>query len=68
MLEKVLGKRRATMKAWSMMYKAVVQVVLLYVSEIWVMTDVTMTVLEVFHHMIARWIEEMTIRRGARGE
>ena len=39
-----------------MMYKAVVQAVLLYGSEIWVVTDVMMTVLDVFHHMIAIWI------------
>ena len=32
-----------------MMYKLVVQVVLLYGSEIWVVTDAMMTVLEGFH-------------------
>ena len=51
-----------------MMYKAVVQAVLLYGSEIWVVTDVMMTVLEGFHHMIARWITGMSARKGNVGE
>ena len=47
-----------------MMYKTVVQVVLLYGSEIWVVMEATMTVLECFHYSIARRIMGMTARRG----
>ena len=47
--------------------KTLVQVVILYRSEIWVMTDEIMTVLEGFHHRIARRIAGMTTRKGNRG-
>ena len=39
-------------KAQAMMYKVVVQVVLLYERESWVVTDVMMVVLDGFHHRI----------------
>ena len=45
MLAKVLGKTGAPIKARAMVYKVVVQVVLLYGSEIWVVTDAIMKVL-----------------------
>ena len=44
-----------------MVYKAVVQVVLLYGSEIWVVTDAIMTVMEGFRHRIAIQITGMTV-------
>ena len=43
----------ATVRAWAMMYKAVVQTVLLYGSESWVIMNAMMKVLEGFHHQIA---------------
>ena len=46
------------------MYKAVGQAVFLYGGKIWVATDKTMTVLEGFHHRIAKQISGMTARKG----
>ena len=46
MVAKVLGKTGASIKARPMVYNAVVQVVLLYESEIWVVIAAMMTVLE----------------------
>ena len=45
MAEKFMGNTGALFKARDMMYKVVVQVVLLYGSEIWVVTDAIMKVL-----------------------
>ena len=52
MVEKVMGKTGATIKARLMVYKALVWAVLMYGSEIWLLTDAMMTVLEGFHHSI----------------
>ena len=52
MVEKVMGKTGATIKPRLMVYKAVVWAVLMYGSEIWLLTDAMMTVLEGFHHSI----------------
>ena len=59
-----MGKTGATIKSWEMVYKVLVQVVLLYGSKIWVVTDAMMKVMELFHHRIARRIEVMTARKG----
>ena len=40
----------------SIFYKAVVQAILLYSSETWVLTKHTLTMLETFHHRVARQI------------
>ena len=64
MLEKVLGKTREKIKACATIYKSVVQAVLLYGSEIWVVTDKIMILLEDFYHTIARQSEGMTGRWG----
>ena len=56
---KVLGKTGDPVKSRVMMYKLVVQPVLLYGSEIWVVTKKIMTFLEVFHHGISRRIMGM---------
>ena len=56
MVSRVLVKVGATMQALEMMYKTVVQMVLIYVSESWVITDEMMKVLERFHHQIYRRI------------
>ena len=68
MVEKVLGKTGMPIKAWEMIYKLKVQAVLLYRSKRWVVTDAMITVLEGFHHRMARRIEGMTSRRGERVE
>ena len=52
----------------AMMYKAVVQAVLLYRRKIWVVMDTMMTVIEGFHHRIARRIVGMTARKSNGGE
>ena len=60
----MLGKTGETIKAREMIYKAVVQEVLMYGIERWVVMDVMMTVLEGFHHSISRQIVEITVWRG----
>ena len=63
MVEKVIGKTGTPIKARVIVYKAVLQQLLLYDSERWVMTDVMMTVLEVLHHRIVRQIKRMAVWR-----
>ena len=46
MTEKVLVKTGEMVRAWDMMYKAVVQTVMVYRSETWVVTYVMLKVLE----------------------
>ena len=50
-------------RAQEMMYKAVVQIVMLYGSEIWVITDAMMKVLEGFCHQIDSMVVRKTTRR-----
>ena len=50
------------------MYKAVVQAVIMYGSNIWVVMDPMMKVLEGFHHSIARLISGMMVQRSVGGE
>ena len=49
MVEKVPGKMGKLIKERTMMYKAVVQAVILYGIEIWVGMDAMMTAIEGFH-------------------
>ena len=49
------------------MYKTVVQLVLLYVSEIWVVTGYMLNVLEGLHHRASRRIAGMTATCGSGG-
>ena len=65
---KVLGETGAPNKAREMMYKVVFQAVLLCGRTIWVVTDMMMLVIEVFHHSIVRLIYRMTARKGNGGE
>ena len=58
------GKTDAPIKARAMMYKAVVQAVLLCDSKIWGVIDETMKVLQVFYHIIDRQIAVMTAGKG----
>ena len=67
MLEKVFGKMGDPIKDQMIIYKAVVQVVLLYGSEILMIMDTMVTVLEVFHHSITRRIAGMIAQRGDSG-
>ena len=43
---------RETVRAQEMIYKAVVQTVLLYVSDSWIVKEETLKVLEGFHHRV----------------
>ena len=68
MIVKVIGKTGRPIKVQVMMYKVVFQAVLLYGSEIWVLEDAMMMVLEAFHHSISRQISMMTVRKDFCGE
>ena len=54
MVSRVMEKAGTTVQARAMIYKAVVQTVLLYGSKSWMITGAMMKVLEAFHHHIAR--------------
>ena len=53
MVAKVLLNMGSTVQAWRIMYKAVVQMVLIYGSGSWVVTDEILKLLEGFHHRVA---------------
>ena len=61
---KVLTKSVAVVQEREMVYKAVVHTVFLYGSDRWVVTGMMLTVLEVFHHRVARKIAGKTARRA----
>ena len=63
-----LDKTGGLITSRAMMYRAVVQLGLLYGSKIWVVMDAMMVVLEVFHHRIARRIAGMIARKGVGGK
>ena len=67
MVEKVMGKTRALIKYQGVMYKVVVQEILLYGSEIWVVPDEMVTVLEGFNNRISRRIAVMRAWRTGGG-
>ena len=52
----MLVKTGEMVQAQAMMHKAVVQTVLLYWSDSWVVRDVMLKVLEELHHQLARKI------------
>ena len=58
---------RAPIKELAMMHKVLVQAELLCGRKIWVVKDAMITVLEGFHHRIARRIAGMTARKGGGG-
>ena len=68
MVEKVLGKTGAPIKAQEMMYKVLVQDFLLYGIKSWLVMDAMMMVLEGFHHKISRQTVGMIDRNGDRRE
>ena len=61
---KAMGKTGAPIKAREMMYKAVLYIVLLYGSEIWVATDSMVMIIEEFYPRISIRIAEMMVRKG----
>ena len=52
----VLGKRKVNAQKMAYFYQAIVQAVLLYGSETWVMTQPIIQKLNTFHHQCARFI------------
>ena len=60
MVEKVLGKTGAPVKAQEIMYKVSVQDFLLYRIKIWLVMDAMTMVLVGFNHKISRQIVGMT--------
>ena len=60
-----MGEHR---KSRNMLYKEVVQTVLLYWCESWVATFTMMAVLEGFHHSVARILAGTTERQGNGGD
>ena len=64
----MLGNMEPPIKTQEMIYKAVVQAVLLYSRKIWVVTDVMIMVLEGFHNSISRRIVGMLEWRRDSGE
>ena len=63
MVGKVLSKTRAKMWERGVLYKKVLQLVLLCRSDSWVVTGEIIKVLEGFHHKAARRITGMTDQR-----
>ena len=68
MIARVLVKMGAMVRAQGMIYKAVDWLVLLYVSDSWVMTGAMLKVLEGFHHRAARRITGTKATRFSSGE
>ena len=66
MMAKAMGKTGAPIKAREMMYKAVLYIVLLYGSEIWVATDSMVMIIEEFYPRISIRIAEMMVRNVGR--
>ena len=52
----VLVKAEVEVQTRVMLYKSDVQIDVIYCSEIWVIKNYMMKVMEGFHHHIARWI------------
>ena len=68
MVGNVVLKTGATVRVRGVMYKATVQLVLLYGSGRWVVTRVMLKVIEGFHHRVAINILGITERYNMSGE
>ena len=68
MVVKVLTNTGATLRAQGMLYKAVVQSVLLYGRNSWLMMEAMLKILEWLSHWLAIRITGMTARRTTSGE
>ena len=55
-----MAKSGEMLCAWVIMYKALVQTVFLYGSDIWVVIGLVLMVLESFRHRVARQIAKNT--------
>jgi hypothetical protein len=64
----ILSRQGATSSTMAYFYKAVVQAVLLYASESWVLTERTIKALSSFHNRCARFISGDHIRQKPNGE
>ena len=64
-MARLLAKTGETVQTRGMMYKAVDQLLILYRSEIRVVTGDMLKVLEGFHHRVARRMTGMTATCGA---
>ena len=62
MMGKAVPKRGATVREWGILYMAVVQSVLVYGSESWVVMGEILKVKEGLHH----WVEKRTMWMTAR--
>ena len=60
MVTKVITNTGSTVREWAMMYKEVIQKVLIYGSKSWVLTEAILKALEVFHHWEAQIISGMS--------
>lgn len=67
MLRRILAAQHLPPTIASIFYKAVVQAVLLYGSETWVITKRALTLLDSFHHRIARQITGQHVYQGPQG-
>ena len=68
MVGKVVTKMGETVRMLGMMYKAVVQLVLVYRSKIWVVKDSMLKVLEGLHHWTVRKIVGIAAQHTTSGE
>ena len=66
MIARVLERTGATVRSQGEMYKAVTQLVLLYVSDSWLVTRKMFKILMAFHHRLARYIMGMTAKTWGR--
>ena len=60
MIGRVLAKTGEMVRSCGMIYKSVEQIVILYGSEVWVVTGEILKVLEVLHHREAQRIAGIT--------
>jgi hypothetical protein len=67
-IARILAREGASTKVMGYFYKAIVQAVLLYAAETWVVTERSMKALNSFHHRCARHIAGDHIRQNPNGE
>jgi hypothetical protein len=67
-IARILAREGASTKVMGYFYKAIVQAVLLYATETWVVTEHSMKALNSFHHRCARHIAGDHIRQNPNGE
>ena len=66
MIARVLERTGATVRSQGEIYKALTQLVLLYVSDSWLVTRKMFKILMEFHHILARYIMGMTAKTWGR--